>query len=174
MSDNAGVDASASESTQEAVRIYLDTSRLDLLARVRRSNADRYSRFRDVWLAANCELVVTRPHLLELRRHENAEVRERRYALFEDLTPVISDLARGDGIEGGPTLVLDREIVRAYVLTGRVSSTTEAGQAQLFAWCSIFPWRFETAEAAGQLRVMEDDVFWLVRKPNRHCRTLSS
>lgn len=139
--------------------VYLDTSHIHLLTVARSKSDPDYSRFRDLWKSSGCELVLTRTHLLELRRYADSETRLARYALFDELAPVLTDSPLIAEEQPRPSLLAEREVLRAFVAKGMIGVSDEAAAKRVQDWCQIFPGKLSKPSETLLLLVMEDETF---------------
>ena len=68
--------------------IYLDTSNLALLTRIKEKESDRFQKFCDKWKKKKLILAISKAHLFEIVRHGSEEEIEARYRLLESLLPI--------------------------------------------------------------------------------------
>lgn len=151
-----------SDDTCRAKYVYLDTSHQSLLARRMAGDSAWFSKFVERWRAQSCALIVTRCHLLEIRKHADPAVRQSRYSLFEVLLPVVSDSPHELIEPIGPQLLIEREALIALVRRGDVGGSGPGWEETLSRWCTILPGVFDTCELVRQLTFMEGHGFDLV------------
>src|SRR2546423_12996027 len=118
--------------------VYLDTSNIDLLSKLRQRNRDRFVSFLAKWRELNCTLAISGVHIFELRRYGDSSGREARYQLLEDLCPIRCQSSSIDNLEILCALSHHREEL------GLKDSTNELGEA--------FPMRFNTAAELSEIR----------------------
>lgn len=148
--------------TQEGIRariVYLDTSHQHSLALLAAKEPTIFDEFVAWWGEAACTLAVTRLHLLEMRQHGDAKVRQGRLTLFELLAPVVSDVPNTQEASPGPSSLQEREALRALITSGRVGAGNAEGADRLVRWMEIFPGRYERPASVRELSVMEHPSF---------------
>lgn len=69
-------------------RIYLDTSNLALLTRIRENDSVRFQKFLDEWNCRKYILCLSNAHFFEIMRHNSQEERKARFDLIESFVPV--------------------------------------------------------------------------------------
>ncbi len=69
-------------------RIYLDTSNLALLTRIRENDPIRFQNFLNEWNYRKYILALSNAHFFEIMRHNSQEERKARFDLIESFIPV--------------------------------------------------------------------------------------
>jgi hypothetical protein len=122
--------------------IYLDTSNIDLLSKLRQQDRSRFATFLSKWRGSNCTLALSGTHLFELRRYGDAGARESRYQLLEELYPI---RCQTDSIDNMELLLA----LRRHGDQLGIASTAQAAEP--------FPLRLDTPAEVSELRQFENE-----------------
>jgi DNA-binding Lrp family transcriptional regulator len=122
--------------------IYLDTSNIDLLSKIRQQDRERFVAFQKKWKELNCTLAISGWHIFELRRYADSSAREGRYQLLEELCPIRCQSSLIDTIE------IVRALRKHSDELGLKDSTEEIVEA--------FSVHFNTAAEVAEMRQLED------------------
>lgn len=90
-------------------RIYLDTSNIALLTKIKENDSQRFQRFLNKWRSKNFILAISNAHLFEIMRHSSTEERVARFNLLENLLPIRYE-----------PLVVEKEIILALLQKGAI------------------------------------------------------
>ena len=134
--------------------VYFDTSHLSTIGRAAAVDEPRFADFLKVWRARDCGLAFSRAHLIELRQHADALVREQRYKLLELLVPIYSDITSSVSAPKPPVLLEHKEVARAIV-----NSRIDIDVSPSREWLTVFPAVFESKQQASLFRAFEQDMF---------------
>lgn len=135
--------------------VYLDTSHLVMLAKLRNEDATKFGNFRTRWRRLGVELALSRVHIHELRRHDDPATREARMELLADLSPVRLDSPLNNSVPSQLQLLPKREALAALV---------DRGVIRVAGWAPAldqigFPTRLVSPYEIQLLGIFEDNAF---------------